>query len=331
MEKKNKDDKKKKWTVKEIEAEIVRLDLAIKEAEEIKGEIDVRDAMLDKAEFLKDVAKYDEEAETIFREAYDKSGGPSKKMEILFQILQMTVHSVNIPKIKKDVETCKLLVVEGGDWEKKNKLKVFEGVYCMIIRDFKRAAELFLDSVATFTCSELLDYKDFVFYSVVTAMVSLDRGTIRKNVVNSPDILSVIREIDHLKKFSDSFYKCDYKSFFQAFVEIADRIKKDKFLGQHASYFVKEMRLVAYRQFLESYKSVTIDNMAESFGVGTEFLDKELSHFISIGKIKCKIDKVAGVIEANKPDKRIELYQSMLKKGDFLLNRVQKLGRALDI
>lgn len=91
------------------------------------------------------------------------------------------------------------------------------------------------------------------------------------------------------------------------------------------------MRLVAYKQFLASYKSVTIENMAENFGVGAEFLDKELSHFISIGKIKCKIDKVAGVIESNIPDKKVELYNQMLKKGDFLLDRIQKLGRALDI
>jgi 26S proteasome regulatory subunit N7 len=330
MEKK-KDTQKKKWTVKEIKLELEKLDLAIKDAEEIKGDIDVRDAMLDKAIFLKDVAKYEEDAEKMFRETYEKSGGASKKMEILFHILQMTIHNIDIPKIKKDIATCKELVDNGADWEKKNKLKVFEGVYCMIIRDFKKAAELFLDSISTFTCSELLDYKDFVFYSVVTALVSQDRATIRENVVHSPDILSVIRDIAHLKKYADSFYKCDYKSFFQAFVEVSERIKTDKFLGDHSAYYTKEMRLVAYRQFLESYKSVTIDNMAESFGVGTAFLDKELSHFISIGKIKCKIDKVAGVIESNKPDKRIELYQQTLKKGDFLLNRVQKLGRALDI
>ncbi|CAI2375439.1 unnamed protein product [Moneuplotes crassus] len=322
---------KKKWTVKEIEKEIQRHDDAIKEAEEIKGDIDVRDAMYDKAVFLKNVAKYEDDAEKMFRDTYEKSGGPSKKMEILFHILQMTIHNLNLPKIRKDVETCKKLVDEGADWEKKNKLKVYEGVYCMIIRDFKRAAELLLDSVATFTCSELLDYKDFVFYTVVTAMVSLDRKTIRENVVNSPDILAVIRDVPHLKKFSDSFYNFDYKSFFEAFVEIAERIKNDKFLGDHANYFIKEMRLVAYKQFLTSYKSVTIENMAENFGVGPEFLDKELSHFISIGKIKCKIDKVSGVIESNVPDKTIEQYNLMVKKGDFLLDRIQKLGRALDI
>lgn len=322
---------KKKWTVKEIEKELKRHEDIIKEAIEIKGDIDVRDAMYDKAVFLKDVAKYEEDAEKVFRETYEKSGGPSKKMEILFHILQMTIHSLSIAKIKKDIETCKKLVIEGADWEKKNKLKVYEGVYCMIIRDFKKAAELFLDSVSTFTCSELLEYKDFVFYTVCTAMVSLDRKTIRKNVINSPDILAVIRDVDHLKTFSDSFYNFDYKVFFEAFIEIAEKIKEDKFLSQHSNYFIKEMRLVAYKQFLASYKSVTIENMAQNFGVGPEFLDKELSHFISIGKIKCKIDKVEGVIESNIPDKTIEQYNLMLKKGDFLLDRIQKLGRALDI
>ena len=48
--------------------------------------------------------------------------------------------------------------------------------------------------VATFTCNELLDYKDFVFYNVVTAMVSLKLmvkhsllvGTSRENVHSTP-------------------------------------------------------------------------------------------------------------------------------------------------
>jgi 26S proteasome regulatory subunit N7 len=93
-------------------------------------------------------------------------------MEILFEILLMNIEKFDIEAIKKDVTVCKKLVDEGADWDKKNKLKIFEGVYCMLIRDLKRAAELFISSVATFTCLELMDYKDFVFYTVVTAMVT---------------------------------------------------------------------------------------------------------------------------------------------------------------
>ena len=91
------------------------------------------------------------------------------------------------------------------------------------------------------------------------------------------------------------------------------------------------MRLVAYRQYLEAFKSVTIQNMASAFGVSSDFLDVELSDFIYSGKLNCKIDKVSGVIESNRPNHKVELFNQTIKQGDALLNRVQKLARALDI
>lgn len=103
---------------------------------------------------------------------------------------------------------------EGGDWERKNKLKVYEGIYMLMIRDFKNSSNLFLDTVQTFSCPEVIQFKDLIFYTVVVSMVSLSRAEIAKKVVHSPEILSNIRETPHLKEFLESFYKCDYKAFF---------------------------------------------------------------------------------------------------------------------
>ena len=286
---------------------------------------------MDKADFLKDEAKDYPEAEKFFREALALSGGASRKMEILFEIMSMNLEKYDMDALKKDVATCKQLVDEGADWDKKNKLKVFEGVYCMLIRDFNRAADLFISSIATFTCTELLEYKQFIFYSVLMGLITQDRKTIKKEIIHSPDVLSVIREIPNLKTYAESFYNCEYKSFFISFVEILDIVKKDKYLGSHIDYFSREMRLVAYRQFLEAFKSVTMTNMAEAFGITKEFLDLELSNFIYGGKLNCKIDKVSGIIESNRPNKKAELFNNTVKQGDLLLNRVQKLARALDI
>ena len=286
---------------------------------------------MDKADFLKDEAKDYPEAEKFFREALALSGGASRKMEILFEIMSMNLEKYDMDALKKDVATCKQLVDEGADWDKKNKLKVFEGVYCMLIRDFNRAADLFISSIATFTCTELLEYKQFIFYSVLMGLITQDRKTIKKEIIHSPDVLSVIREIPNLKTYAESFYNCEYKSFFTSFVEILDSVKKDKYLGSHIDYVSREMRLVAYRQFLEAFKSVTMTNMAEAFGITKEFLDLELSNFIYGGKLNCKIDKVSGIIESNRPNKKAELFNNTVKQGDLLLNRVQKLARALDI
>jgi 26S proteasome regulatory subunit N7 len=50
-------------------------------------------------------------------------------------------------------------------------------------------------------------------------------------------------------------------------------IHDDKNIGIHKKYIVKEMRIMIYSLFLESYKTVTLECMAEQFGISVGFLD----------------------------------------------------------
>lgn len=93
-------------------------------------------------------------------------------MEILFEILLMSIEKEDIASMKKDIESCHKLVEDGADWDKKNKLKIFEGVFCILTRDFKKASDLFVSSIATFTAIELLEFKDFIFYAVVLGLLT---------------------------------------------------------------------------------------------------------------------------------------------------------------
>lgn len=47
-------------------------------------------------------------------------------------------------EIKTNLDLCNKLFEEGGDWERKNRLKVYEGIYYLMIRDFRKSSELFL-------------------------------------------------------------------------------------------------------------------------------------------------------------------------------------------
>lgn len=96
----------KKWTQKQIKDEIDKLDLKIEEAKSREGDMEVRDAILDKAQFIKDEAQDYPLAETIFRQAYALSGGASRKMEILFEILIMNIEKFDLDALKKDIATC---------------------------------------------------------------------------------------------------------------------------------------------------------------------------------------------------------------------------------
>ena len=67
------------------------------------------------------------------------------------------------------------------------------------------------------------------------------------------------------------------------------------------------------------------------FGVSMPFMDKELFRFIAMGRLDAKIDKVAGVVETNRPDKKNAQYLKTLKDGDALLNRIQALARTMQV
>jgi len=51
-------------------------------------------------------------------------------------------------------------------------------------------------------------------------------------------------------------------------------MRMDRYFEQHYHYYVREMRIIAYSQLLESYSSLTLTYMANSFGVSTQFIDK---------------------------------------------------------
>uniref|UniRef100_A0A673L6T4 26S proteasome non-ATPase regulatory subunit 6 n=1 Tax=Sinocyclocheilus rhinocerous TaxID=307959 RepID=A0A673L6T4_9TELE len=248
------------------EDELKRLDDVLEDAEKNQGESEIRDAMMAKAEYLIRIGDK-EGALTAFRKTYDKTVALGHRLDIVFYLLRIGLFYMDNDLITRNTEKAKSLIEEGGDWDRRNRLKVYQGLYCVAIRDFKQAAELFLDTVSTFTSYELMDYKTF----------------------------------------------------------------QDWLFAPHYRYYVREMRILAYGQLLESYRSLTLGYMAEAFGVSTEFIDQELSRFIAAGRLHCKIDKVNEIVETNRPDSKNWQYQETIKKGDLLLNRVQKLSRVINM
>jgi 26S proteasome regulatory subunit N7 len=91
--------------------------------------------------------------------------------------------------------------------------------------------------------------------------------------------------------------------------------------------FKKNVLSIAFDGWL--YRSVTLSSMARAFGVSVPLLDKELSHFIATGRLTAKIDSVGDLVETNRADKRNAQYQEVVKKGDVLLNHIQKLVRVI--
>ena len=305
-----------------------------KKMEEYTDGIDEKD----KASYIYEIGKIykerkmNDKAIEQFKETIEQTISFNTKIDAIFEIIHIALLEKNQDLLKEFLGKCtELLKSEGGDWEKKNRLKVYEGLNFILNRNFKDAGKNFLDALMTFTSYELFDFKTFVFYTAITNIITVDRKTLKEKIIDNSDVLSCINDIPHLQNFLNSFYDGEYAEFFKELYYIIQVLKKDFYLSKHYNYFINEMRVKVYSQFLESYKTVTIENMANVFGVSINFIDNELSNFISQGRINAKIDKVSGIIECSHHEQNVDLYQNTIRESDILISKIHKLSKLLEI
>lgn len=302
----------------------------MQEEENIIGEKDKAFYIFEIAKVYQEKKLY-EDAIIKFQEVIEKTSSFNRKIDAIFEICFIGLKTKNLELISEHLKKCEEHLKSAGDWEKKNRYKVYSGLYHLLNKNFKECGKLFLEALMTFTSYELFDFKTFVFYTAITNIISVDRQALKNKVIDNSDVLSVIGEIPHLQNFLNTFYEGHYKEFFKYFYLICQRLKTDFYVSKHLNFFMNEMRCKVYTQFLTSYKSVTMENMASVFGVSVQFIDNELSNFISQGRISAKIDKVAGIIECNQGDQSVDLYQTTIRDSDILLNKIHKLSKLLEI
>ena len=154
---------------------LAALDVAINDAKENLGESEVREALLKKAEFLAQIGDKEATIEAV-RQTNEKTVGLGNRMDLVFLNIRVGLFFTDHSIIKANIAKAHQMLEEGGDWDRRNRLKVYEGLYAMSVRDFANGAKLFLDAVSTFTSYELMDYVKFVEYTVFISVLALDRS-----------------------------------------------------------------------------------------------------------------------------------------------------------
>ena len=159
----------------------------------------------------------------------------------------------------------------------------------------------------------------------------MPRTGLKKDVIDGPEILAAVPPTSQVMQVASKLHSCDYAGYFRAVADLEPTLKQSRYLAPHASYLVRELIVLGYAQFLQSYKSCTLLSMSQTFAVPPAYLDSHLSRFIAAGRLQCKIDKVGGVVETVRADKRNAQYRKVVEEGDKVLNKVQRLSRVVDV
>jgi len=296
-------------------------------AEKNEGDVEIHEVELERAKIL----SFTSDLETSITAYLDIKGlTTGKQIDKYLTILRLCLAWNDDHAYKTHMAEAEKLIDKGGDWDRRNRFTVYTSSHYFRIRKFEEAAQGLLDSIATFSANEIFNYEQLVQYVIISSILSLNRSVIKEKLVESPEIIQVIDKLPVFKSLLSSFYECRYNEFLRSLIDIqVNFIRFDMYLHCHSNWFFREIRLRAYSQFLQSYQSVKMQSMATEFGVSIDFLDKELSSFIASNRLNCKIDKVNGIVHINRINSKNNQYQQIIKKGDLLLNRIQRLSRII--
>lgn len=177
--------------------DLKKLEEKVEEAKESAGEMEVMEARVEIARFA---AKSLSQEQAL--EAYQKvldlpkiSSG--KKIDALMESARVASFYGNTAKADEFIEKADKLANEGsgGDWDRRNRLKVYKALQRMLHRDMEEASALLLDCIATFSCNEICTYTEFIVYAILSNLLHLPRPEMKKKIIDGPEIVSVAKEI----------------------------------------------------------------------------------------------------------------------------------------
>lgn len=300
------------------------------------GEIELLDSLLNKGKYYYRIGSNasvnnNSTAFALFDEIVNKPKVPTnRKIDALLEKAKLALFLMDMQPLESTLGALAPLVEKAGDWDRKNKFKVISAFQAIVIRDIPKAAGLFYDGIATFSSSDMCSYFEFMRYACITNLLSMKRKDIKKNIIDNAHVIAYFVEDPFMEKLILSLYNCEYLEFMTNLLHLEDILSDDRFFGPHSSIIIRELRIIAFVQYLAAYKSVSMSSMSKVFGVSVDVLDRDLSNFISLNKISAKIDFEGDFIETVQNESRTVSFQEVISKGDVLLTHIQKLVRLLD-
>ncbi|POS81726.1 hypothetical protein EPUL_006390, partial [Erysiphe pulchra] len=140
------------------------------EAVESAGDTEVANAQGKRAEFYAKVGDKDKSLEE-FEKLFEKTSILGTKIDIVLAIIRIGMFFDDKLLVKKNIDRAQQLVESGGDWDRRNRLKAYTGLHLLTIRAHGLAAAPLLDSLSTFTSTELCPYSSLVVYATLAGAI----------------------------------------------------------------------------------------------------------------------------------------------------------------
>jgi len=165
--------------------------------------------------------------------------------------------------------------------------------------------------------NDIATISDIVMYVVLSSMARMNRDELRRNVIENTNFCEWLdhRECEDCKLLLNSFFHCKWNTAWSLLGVICERAKYDMFFNRLVDNIQVTIRCKMLLEYCRSYECVSIEAMANAFGVDKVQLEQKLLSLIDNGSLNARIDGINHNVVRFTPDARIDAFESALKAG----------------
>jgi hypothetical protein len=83
----------------------------------------------------------------------------------------------------------------GSDWDRRNRLKIYQSIQYLLHRNIADASTLLLQCISTFNAIEYCTYTEFITYTILSNLLHLPRPELKKKIMDGSEIITISSEI----------------------------------------------------------------------------------------------------------------------------------------
>jgi len=258
---------------------------------------------------------------TKYVEAFECADSPRHIVEIRVRICKAAILGNVWPQVKQHAPS----VLEGNEFRTqirtgtdKGILMVCLGLYYLHKKQYNEAARYFVTNPHKNTANYMTDIisnETIGLYGALCAVVAYNRGEFEDHVIFSKFKQNYLQSSPKALALVQAYHECRYADVTKALKDLEVDIHIDLYLRDQASEIISAVRGKAMVQFFSPFSAMSMERMANAFGVNIKELEKELVICISQGHINAKIDSHNKVVQAVDPDDEADLYDSVHQMG----------------
>ena len=168
---------------------------AVTRAKDEAGDMEVLHAHMDIARYQAKCATKESALEAYQTAIALPKLSVGKKLDAHLEMARVCSFWVDYKQMKETLVAAAKATAKGGDWDRRNRLKVYQSLSFLLVRDVEAASKLLVEGIATFTCAELCEYSDFISYAILSSLLTLKRIELKKSIIDGSEVLQVAKDI----------------------------------------------------------------------------------------------------------------------------------------